>query len=375
MSDAVYPWHTGGKEVRYHRLAEGLVARGHDLEIATMRWWGPEEPAGHRALLRRVEMYTDGKRSMRQGVLFALACLRLLRDDSDVIEADHMPYLQLFPLWLVAKIRRVPLVVTWHEYWGRDGWRAYLGGLAGFVAARIERAATRLPAHIVAVSGATVAGLVAAGVDAARITLAENGVAATAADRPRSGMSAVGRLIGHKRFDVAIRAAAELKQAGRRETLHIVGEGPERENLEKLAVTAGVGDLVRFHGTLDSQEELWDLVAGTRVLLAPSEREGYGLAVAEALQVGTPVVVSDHRENAAKDLVNSGNGRVATAGDPAAFARAATQAAGLDAATVRAASAGVLASWSAMVDRYEEVYATLAPAAGARGRRAPEKRT
>lgn len=363
VSDAVYPWHTGGKEVRYNELVRGLASRGHALEVATMNWWGSARPSGvrHRALMRRVDLYVDGKRSIKQGLLFALACLRLLRDDSDVIEADHMPYLQLFPLWFVAKIRRVPLTVTWHEYWGEQGWREYLGGPAGFVAAFIEKMATRLPTHIIAVSAATLAGLRSAGVAEDRVTLAENGVAAHASVRSRSGMIAVGRLIEHKRFDVAIRAAAELKRSGRPEILHVVGEGPERANLERLVSDLDVADIVRFHGNLDSQTELWDMVAAARVVLAPSEREGYGLAVAEALQLGTPVVVSDHPENAAKDLVNNENGRIAAAGDPSAFALAATEASALDPSTVRAASAGTLASWSAMVDCYVGIYRALVP--------------
>ena len=361
VSDAVYPWHTGGKEVRYNELAKGLAGRGHHVEIATMRWSTGDDTSTvrHRWLMRRVDLYRDGRRSIRQGILFALACLRLVRDDSDLIEADHMPYLQLFPLWLVARIRRVPLTVTWHEYWGREGWRNYLGGPAGALAALLEKAATRLPDRIVAVSNATAENLRRAGVRAERILLAENGVSASAPDRPRSGMSAVGRLIDHKRFDVAVLAAATLRRAGVDETLHIIGEGPERENLEKIAESAGVADIVEFHGTLPSQEDLWSLVAGTRVLLAPSEREGYGLAVAEALQVGTPVVVSDHPENAAKDLVTSANGRIARAGDPDDFARAAQEAWDLDPAAVRQASIETLLSWSAMVDAYEAVYTEL----------------
>lgn len=371
VSDAIYPWHTGGKEVRYHELAAGLKARGYELEIATMNWWGQEEPDDgirYRALAPRIPMYTDGKRSMRQGILFAGACLRLLRSDADVIEADHMPYLQLFPLWLVAKIRRIPLSVTWHEYWGRDGWDNYLGGVAGRIAALIEKAASKLPTRIVAVSEATAADLRRAGVRPERLTLAANGVAARAGENARSGMVAVGRLIGHKRFDVAVRAAAELKSMGRPETLHIVGEGPERENLEKLASEAGVCELVRFHGTLATQEDLWHLVASSKVLIAPSEREGYGLAVAEAMHLGTPAVVSDHPDNASRDLVNPETGRVARAGDPASFAEAAVHAMELSSETVKGGIAGTVTGWSEMVDHYENIYRELA-ARTRRGRR------
>lgn len=363
VSDAIYPWHTGGKEVRYHELVKELKARGYELEIATMNWWGEQKPDDgirYQALTPRISMYTNGKRSMRQGILFAGACLRLLRSDADIIEADHMPYLQLFPLWLVARIRRIPLSVTWHEYWGRDGWDRYLGGVAGRVAALIEKAASKLPTHIVAVSEATAADLRRAGVRPERLTLAPNGVAARAGENPRGGMVAVGRLIGHKRFDIAIRAVAELKSMGRPETLHVVGEGPEREKLEELAREAGVCDLVRFRGTLATQEDLWNLVASSKVLIAPSEREGYGLAVAEAMYLGTPAVVSDHPDNASRDLVNRETGRVARAGDPTSFAEAAVHAMELSPETVKSGLVGAVTGWSEMVDRYENIYRELA---------------
>jgi len=366
VSDALYPWHTGGKEVRYHELTRGLQARGHDLEIASMRWWDQDELSEdgirYRALTPRLPMYTDGKRSMRQGILFAGACLKLLRTDADVLEADHMPYLQLFPLWLVAKLRRLPFTVTWHEYWGRDGWNHYLGGTAGRVAALIEKVAARLPDRIVAVSEATATDLRRAGVKPERITLAVNGVAAFAEHSTRTGTVAVGRLIEHKRFDVAVKTIAELKRMGHTETLQIVGDGPERNNLEKLVDEHGVRELVRFRGTLASQEDLWNLVAGARVLIAPSEREGYGLAVAEAMHLGTPVVVSDHPDNASKDLVNDDTGRVARAGDPAQFAQAAIEAMTLEPEAVKNGSSGAVSGWAEMVDHYEKIYAELAGA-------------
>ena len=75
----------------------------------------------------------------------------MVKYNYDVIEADHMPYLQLLPLRIVASIRRVPFVVTWHELWGPKYWRQYLGTQLGVIAAGIERLATRLPGMIIAV--------------------------------------------------------------------------------------------------------------------------------------------------------------------------------------------------------------------------------
>ena len=47
-----------------------------------------------------------------------------------VLEADQIPFFQLFVLRAVATLRRKPFTITWHEVWSRSYWRDYLG--AGF---------------------------------------------------------------------------------------------------------------------------------------------------------------------------------------------------------------------------------------------------
>lgn len=368
VSDAIYPWHTGGKEIRYHELTNGLVSRGHDVEIATMRWWGSEQVPGggarYLALSPRLEMYENGRRSLKQGILFALSCLRLLRVRTELIEADHMPYLQLFPIWLVSRVKRVPLTVTWHEYWGKDTWVRYMGR-AGLLAAALERVATKLPDHIISVSESTTEALKRAKVPASRITTAENAVSARAGtgerDRNRVNAISVGRLIDHKRFDIALETAAELQRRGASVRLDIVGDGPERKRLEVRSSELGLEDVVTFHGTLPTQQELWDLIGEANVLIAPSEREGYGLAVAEALTLGTPAVVSDHPDNASQDLIDEETGAVAAAGNPESFADAVERTLGLENAKVAACFAERCGGdgWGTVVDTYENTYRTL----------------
>jgi hypothetical protein len=133
VSDALYPWHKGGKEIRYFRLLEGLPKLGVDVAVYSMKWWDVDPEVenfemgslAYVGICPRVAMYKKNKRSIFQALLFALSTFRLLARKFDVIEADHMPFLQLFPLRIVAWLKRVPLVVTWHEVWGRDTWRTW----------------------------------------------------------------------------------------------------------------------------------------------------------------------------------------------------------------------------------------------------------
>ncbi len=101
-----------------------------------MHWWdGPRtlvrDGVSYHAISPLIQMYGVQRRSIEQALVFALCCLRLVTKRFDVIEADHMPYIQLATLKLVALIRRKRLVVTWHEYWGPEYWREYLGPPVG----------------------------------------------------------------------------------------------------------------------------------------------------------------------------------------------------------------------------------------------------
>jgi glycosyltransferase involved in cell wall biosynthesis len=315
VTDALYPWHKGGKEIRYLHLVRGLSEQNADVVVYSMKWWEntPEvvsTPSGsltYVAICPRLPMYRGARRSITQAVIFALSTLRLLTRKFDVIEADHMPYMQLVPLRIVAWIKRAPLVITWHEVWGEEGWRSYLGRL-GVAGAFVERVCIRLPDEIVAVSPGTEAKLVAMGArqDHVRVILSPldfDGLFSTEADPASPELLFVGRLIAHKHADLAIDATQLLAERGHDVRLGIVGVGPEESRLRARAVDLGIDARVTFYSTIESQQDLWSLIRGSRVMLAPSVREGFGLIVAESLALGTPVVCALHPDNESSYLV------------------------------------------------------------------------
>ena len=325
VSDAVAPFHVGGKETRYNELVRRLPAHGVDITICTMKWWDgapPPEVDGvrYRAICRRLPLYrSDGRRSMVQALGFAGGCLRLMAGRFDVIEADHMPGPQLLSLWVVAKLRRTPLQASWHEVWGTAYWREYLGGPGASIAALVERVSAHCPDRILANSRGTADRLVEVlGVDPSRVHLVENGLdldtIASVAAVPSAELLYAGRLIDHKRVDVLLSSVRELLAAGRPVRLDVIGDGPERSNLERLAVDLGIAHLVRFLGQLESVTEVWAHMKGARVFVSASEREGFGLSAVEAMACGTPVVVADHPDNEARRFIRPGLGESARAG-------------------------------------------------------------
>jgi glycosyltransferase involved in cell wall biosynthesis len=100
----------------------------------------------------------------------------------------------------------------------------------------------------------------------------------------RSAAVCVGRLVESKRVDRAIEHVARSEAPG---LLVVVGDGPERPRLERLARSLGVD--VRFVGTVDRGVALaW--IAAADVVLHASTAEGLSTVVREAEALGTPVV-------------------------------------------------------------------------------------
>ncbi len=71
----------------------------------------------------------------------------------------------------------------------------------------------------------------------------------------------------------------------------LAGAGPDRERLQALAGELEITDRVVWTGGIDD-DVLAELYRNAKALLHPSVIEGFGLPVAEAMALGTPVVVS-----------------------------------------------------------------------------------
>ena len=102
----------------------------------------------------------------------------------------------------------------------------------------------------------------------------------------------VGRLVPYKACDMAVRAAVPLLQKGVAR-LTILGDGPERADLERLVGTYGVTEHVSFTGWLSHNEAIQRLKRAD-ILLFPSIREFGGGVVFEALAHGVVPVVVDY---------------------------------------------------------------------------------
>ncbi|MBY6349120.1 glycosyltransferase [Rhodococcus corynebacterioides] len=104
-------------------------------------------------------------------------------------------------------------------------------------------------------------------------------------ERPKKVVFA-GRLLEWKGVQIAIRA---LALADTPWELHVLGDGPYRASLEKLAQATGVHQRVVFHGNV-SRELVLRSLASADVYIHPSIHDSSPWSVAEAAAMGLPVL-------------------------------------------------------------------------------------
>ncbi|MBN1102446.1 MAG: glycosyltransferase [Deltaproteobacteria bacterium] len=105
-------------------------------------------------------------------------------------------------------------------------------------------------------------------------------------------VASIGRLMGLKGFSLGIRAFARLANVYPSSEYWIIGDGPERSYLLRLAANLNCERNVRFLGWIP-REELLEILPSIDVLLHPSFHEQFGYVVLEAMAAGKPVVCID----------------------------------------------------------------------------------
>jgi glycosyltransferase involved in cell wall biosynthesis len=359
--DCLFPYTIGGGERWYRNLAERLAEEGHEVTYLTLRQWQRGERVEIDPRVRvvtagpRMALYTSGgRRRILPPLVFGLGTLlHLLRRGRgyEVVHTCAFPYFSLLAAALVRPLRGFALEVDWFEVWSRDYWLDYLGGPGGRIGAFVQRLCARVPQRAYCFSELHAERLREEGLRGAVTVLRGLYAGGPQPSEPEDASASVsdaheaeplvlfaGRLIAEKQATLGVAAIAIAIERIDGLRGEFLGDGPEREALQRAIVEHGLQDRVTAPGFADSATVDRDMRAAMCMLL-PSRREGYGMVVVEAAARGTPSVVVAGEDNAATELIEEGvNGTVAARSEPAAIAEAIARvhAAG---ATMRASTA------------------------------------
>lgn len=126
--------------------------------------------------------------------------------------------------------------------------------------------------------------------------------------RPHQGkretvVYSVGRLSSEKNFSLLIEAFASFHETHPDYRLVIYGEGKQREELQRLAKSLGVGSAIDLPGFT---EDVLQRVSAHSMFVSSSNHEGMPNALAEALAMGVPCIATDCPAWGSRFLVDDG---------------------------------------------------------------------
>lgn len=319
----IFPPEAGGPATYVPLIAEALVGRGHSVQVFTYSQEQLESEDGRYPFrVRRISLGPGRLRRLGEAIVAlsqGLHWANLLYANGLLVEAA-----------LVNTVYRRPVVakVVGDMAWERARDRAWIAD--EFEAFQRKRYGWRIElrrtlrnwalrqARAVVVPSAFLGRIVAGwGIKAERVHVVYNAFEPADGDAPAveiplhtdHRLISVGRLVAWKGIDGLIETIASLPYVG----LVVVGDGPERKNLEALARQLGVDQRVYFAGQIP-RAEVPAYLRACDLFVLNSRYEGLPHTVLEALAAGLPVVAT--AVGGTPEILRDGeNGRLITVGD------------------------------------------------------------
>ncbi len=210
---------------------------------------------------------------------------------------------------IIRRFHPMKLVTTAHGF-TRETWRTRLYY-------HVDNLAMLGYDQVIAVSPPLVKHCAYHGVNPERLTYIPNAIDADEYSRTRTPAQAkhamglpanrfaigvIGRLSPEKGVDRAIRMMVDLTKIHPQVELHLIGDGPQRKELEALAHQLGVGNVIRWWGWQTDARPIYEMLD---TLLLPSRTEGLPNVVLEAMAMGVPVAATD--VGGVSDLLDQGD--------------------------------------------------------------------
>jgi len=318
MHCVYFPPEVGGLESHVHFLARALAGGGHEVEVVTSRS-RPDLPPREEMDGIRVWRCRLPSRSPPGWAAHALASvprMRALARRADIVHAQA--FSSVVPGHLARLGRSVPLVVTFHtsHFLLRARiplWRPLLSPLVRWPDYRL--AASREIARVAEglAPGVRVEALTN-GVDLSFFRPVEPALPPTGGPRivvPR-------RLFPKNGVADLVRALPGIVEEAPDVEVVVIGDGPERPRLERLADELGIRERIRFLGARP-HAEMPALLSGADLAVFPSRMEATSVAALECMACQVPVAAA--RVGGLPEIVDDEVGALFEPGEPEGLAR------------------------------------------------------
>jgi glycosyltransferase involved in cell wall biosynthesis len=305
---------TGGSERQFVTMASALQRERFSVDLGCLRPFGPflSEVPGI------LEFSAGGSLFGWQSIRSRMALARFLRAQKTAVAHafDFYSNLMMIP---AARLAGVPVVLGSHRQ---------LGDLLTSTQFRAQNAVFRMCDRVVCNSRAAAECLRSTGMQGGKLEIIPNGLPEELFARvepalPRvSGVVRVGMIarMNHavKKHDLFLRVAARVASRVPHLRVVLVGDGPLRADLEKLAEGLKMRDRVDFLG---DRRDIRAILASLDITVLPSSSESLSNVIMESMAAGVPVVASNVGGN--PELVENGKtGFLFAAGNEEQFADA-----------------------------------------------------
>lgn len=281
---------------------------GHSVVVIT----STSDPTNHKGSIEQIDgveaVRYPIKRVLLETPILVPIIFRLMSERYDVLHIHGMiPGLTEFAA-LVGRLRRLPVVLTYHfdaetltmNPAGRlANWiypffmRFFLPQLVDRVVATTVGYAETSP---VLLSCKSKLSIIPCGIGKEFFETSDRNLLEDRNDHlKRKRILYVGRLHAYKGVRDLISALRFVRKTVPGASLEIIGDGPQRQELERTATRLGLSQAVSFRGSIQPAD-LLKAYEGATMLVLPSlrsRREAFGIVILEAMAMGKPVIASD----------------------------------------------------------------------------------
>lgn len=319
-----------GVAVSVESCAKALEKRGHEVYIIAPKY--PFYKDKNKHVIRIPSIKIPNQPEYRLATFFPNKSLLMAsRIDFDIIHG-HSGGPVTFLGWEVARLKRVPFLITYHTMWNQYTHYILKGKIVKPHAAEIvSRVFGNLCDGLVVPSDKVKHELLSYGIEKT-ITIIPNGLQLERFGHEQRGflrkkyhipehrklLLYVGRVGREKSIDYLLRAFRTLHHEEEDSVLVIVGEGSEMGALKGLAKKLGINKAVIFTGKIDPKH-IEKVYADADVFVFSSKSETQGLVIYEALASGVPVIAV--ADPAFTGVIKNGETGFLIEGTPREFAK------------------------------------------------------